>query len=144
MELINEIKELIVPPDFTFTIQEPMPVFYTDKLRLQQVFMNLISNAVKYQRQENKRIEIACKEVDGDYHFSITDNGIGIPKKYHDKIFVMFQTLREKDQTESTGVGLAIVKKIIEEKKGSIKVHSDIGKGASFVFTWPKKNLEFA
>jgi len=144
-ELINEIKELVVPPDFNFMVHEPLPVFYTDKLRLQQVFMNLISNAVKYQGLENKNksIVVSCIEEEGEYHFSISDTGIGIPKKYHDKIFVMFQTLREKDQTESTGVGLAIVKKIIEEKKGSIKVQSDIGQGASFVFTWPKNNMEF-
>ena len=70
--------------------------------------------------------------------FSVKDNGIGIDPEYHEKIFGIFQTLREKDEKESTGVGLAIVKKIIEDKRGKITVISKSGQGTEIVFTWPK------
>ncbi|MEP7265614.1 MAG: ATP-binding protein, partial [Bacteroidota bacterium] len=70
------------------------------------------------------------------FEFSVKDNGIGIDQEYHEKIFEMFQTLREKNETESTGIGLAIVKKIIEEQHGTIKVNSVLGNGAEFIFTW--------
>ena len=72
--------------------------------------------------------------------FSVKDDGPGIDPQYHDKIFVIFQTLQSKDDNESTGVGLSIVKKIIKEAGGDIRVESNIGEGASFIFTWPKKS----
>ena len=70
--------------------------------------------------------------------FSIKDNGPGIDPKFHDKVFVIFQTLQPRDRVESTGVGLAIVKKIIEEKGGQITLESKLGQGCNFTFTWPK------
>lgn len=141
-ELLMEIKDLLIPPGFNLIIHQPMPVLRTDKLRLQQVFMNLVSNAVKYHGGTNGRIEVGCTETHSHYKFSVSDNGVGIPAEYHEKIFGMFQTLREKNESESTGIGLAIVKKIVEEKKGKIRVFSEKGKGASFVFTWPKEEVE--
>jgi len=102
------------------------------------VFSNLISNAVKYTPPENGRIEISSVEKENYYEFSVSDNGSGIDQEYHEKIFVIFQTLREKHDKESTGIGLAIVKKIIEERHCTIHVVSSAGKGATFIFTWPK------
>lgn len=91
------------------------------------------------------KITVSCKELSDFYEFTIEDNGVGIDPQFHDKIFGIFQTLREKNSAESTGIGLAIVKKIVDEQKGSIKVHSELGKGATFIFTWPKyrKQKEF-
>lgn len=138
-ELLNEIGEMIVSPGFTIALKTDMPVLKTDKIRLQQVFTNLISNAVKYHGSNKGTISIDCRMHDDFLEFSVEDDGIGIAPEFHEKIFVIFQTLREKNEKESTGVGLAIVKKIIEDKKGAIRVISSPGAGAQFVFTWPKQ-----
>ena len=95
-------------------------------------------NAVKYNDKEDIQIDIGCEDAGANWKFFVRDNGPGIEPKYHDKIFVIFQTLNARDEVESRGVGLAIVKKIIEEEGGKIWVESEKGKGASFCFTWPK------
>lgn len=136
--LLKDIVESIVPEDFTMEISE-MPSFTTEKIRLEQVFSNLISNSVKYAADRPGKIIISCKELNDFYEFTVADNGIGIDSQYYQKIFVIFQTLREKHAIESTGIGLAIVHKIIEDQHCTIKVESELGKGSSFIFTWPKK-----
>jgi|SRR6185312_10923789 len=135
--MVDELAEMIVPKAFAFS-HEDLPKLWTEKLLLQQVFSNLISNAVKYTPPENGQISISCAERGDQYEFIVSDNGQGIDQEYHEKIFVIFQTLREKHDKESTGIGLAIVKKIIEEKHCTISVVSSAGKGAKFIFTWPK------
>ncbi len=112
-------------------------VFDAERFKLEQVFTNLISNAVKSIQHEKGHITISCQKFAQHYEFSIKDNGIGIEPEYHEKIFELFQTLREKDEKESTGIGLAIVKKIIDEQHGTIKVKSTLNQGAEFIFTWP-------
>jgi signal transduction histidine kinase len=136
-DLLLELKELLVPSRFRFLIIGDMPVLNTEKIQIEQVFSNLISNAVKYNRKAEGTITINTKLLAGYYEFSVSDDGIGIQKDYFEKIFMIFQTLQERDAFESTGVGLAIVKKIIDEKKGSITVESQEGKGTTFRFTWP-------
>ena len=135
--LLHELKELLVPANFRFLVKGEMPVLNTEKIQIEQVFSNLISNAVKYNHKTEGTIIIEAKKEKGSYEFSVTDNGIGIQKEYFEKIFMIFQTLQERDAFESTGVGLAIVKKIIDEKKGTISVESEVGKGTTFRFTWP-------
>jgi PAS domain S-box-containing protein len=115
-----------------------MPVIFTEKILLEQIFSNLISNAIKYNDKENIKITISVKENESTYTFGLGDNGPGIEKEYQDTIFVIFQTLQSRDKIESTGVGLAIIKKIIEEKEMSIWLESKIGEGTTFYFTWPK------
>jgi signal transduction histidine kinase len=138
--MIKEIAEIIVPKSFTFSIKGCLEEFPAEKLRLEQVFTNLISNAVKYHDKPGGTITVSCEEFDKDfYQFEVRDDGPGIAAEYHEKIFIIFQTLKEKDAFESTGVGLAIVKKIIDEQKGTIKVVSEPGQGSAFIFTWPKK-----
>lgn len=135
-ELVKEITETIVPRNFKVELKN-LPVFNTERFKLEQVFTNLISNAVKYSNQEKGHIIISCRNFSYHYEFSVKDNGIGIEPEYHEKIFEIFQTLREKDEKESTGIGLAIVKKIIDEQRGTIKVKSAFNNGAEFIFTWP-------
>ena len=136
-EMLLELKELLVPEHFSFIIRGDMPVLTTEKLEIEQVFSNLISNAVKYNPKPKGLISIEARLLGPVYEFTVSDDGIGIHQDYFDKIFMIFQTLQERDAFESTGVGLAIVKKIIDEKKGSIVVESTEGKGTSFRFTWP-------
>ncbi len=140
-QLVREIIETVVPKNFTVQTHN-LPVFETDKLKLEQVFSNLINNAVKYTANKKGHITISCNEKAGHYQFCVKDNGIGIAPEYHKKIFEIFQTLRDKDEKESTGIGLAIVKKIIDDRHGAIKINSTLGKGSEFIFTWTTENLQ--
>ena len=133
--LVHEIAQSIVPRNFKLET-ENLPKIYTERLKLEQVFANLISNAVKYSQAENPSISIGARKIMDIYEFSVKDNGIGIAPEYHKKIFEIFQTLREKNEMESTGVGLAIVKKIIDDHGENISVHSKLGSGTEFIFTW--------
>ena len=133
--MVREIAESIVPRNFRLEIGD-LPFLFTERIKLEQVFTNLISNSVKYTPQEDGLIQISCKAFESFYEFSIKDNGIGIAVEYHQKIFEIFQTLREQNEEESTGVGLAIVKKIIDDQQERITLKSELGKGAEFIFTW--------
>lgn len=135
--MVKDVVELIVPKGFKVDIID-LPSLVTEKIRLEQVFSNLISNAVKYSKAQRGHIVVSCRELKNFYEFSISDNGIGIDAQFHDKIFEIFQTLREKHAKESTGIGLSIVKKIIDDQHCTIKVSSELGKGSTFTFTWPK------
>ncbi len=138
--LIEDIVEFNGKPDnCTITIQEKMPQIVGDKIKMQQVFANLINNAIKYTDKDQIEIKITSKETKENFEFSIADNGPGIDAQYHEKIFVIFQTLNRRDDVESTGVGLAIVKKIVDEEDGKIWVESEPGKGANFKFIIPKE-----
>lgn len=119
-------------------IHGEMPTLNTGRVWVQQVFQNLLSNAVKYNDKKVYKIDILCKEYDAYYEFSVRDNGIGIAERHQDKVFVIFQTLNPRDKVESTGVGLSIVKKIIEERGGSIWLESEKGVGTTFSFKWMK------
>src|SRR5690606_39520290 len=117
---------------------ENLPEIYSERIPLQQVLSNLISNAIKYHDKPEGYIKVYLKNALDHFVFFVEDNGPGISKSYHDKIFAIFQTLQERDSFESTGVGLAIVKKILDDRRQSISVVSDPGKGCVFSFTWPK------
>ncbi|GAA4375375.1 hypothetical protein GCM10023186_07980 [Hymenobacter koreensis] len=139
-ELLTEIVDVLSPPE-GFRIQFPtyLPVILAPRVELHQVFSNLLSNALKYHHEPEKgMVRIQYRETPTEYVFSLTDNGPGIAPEYHERVFVIFQTLTERDTLESTGVGLAIVKKIVERHGGSITLNSSEGHGATFTFTWPK------
>jgi signal transduction histidine kinase len=137
--LLKEIIDLLNPPaHIHIRIEKGMPVFNTKKLLLQQVFINLLSNAIKYNDKEEAIIHIRKEEVNGCYQFSVEDNGRGIDPAYHEKVFAIFQTLESRDKVEGTGVGLSIIKKSVEDMGGNIRLESEEGKGAKFIFTWPK------
>ncbi|WP_324672009.1 sensor histidine kinase [Hymenobacter sp. GOD-10R] len=138
-QLVEDISELIVPTDFVVHTPTNLPTFVTDRLSLEQVFTNLMSNAVKYHGSGSGKITISCTEQPTHYEFTVADDGPGIAPEYHEKIFLIFQTLRDRNTAESTGIGLSIVKKIIDEQQGSIRVESAPGEGAAFIFTWPKE-----
>ncbi|HTK20581.1 MAG TPA: ATP-binding protein [Mucilaginibacter sp.] len=137
-KLIYEIAEVNVPLGCRLIVKN-LPKLKTQKLLLEQVFSNLISNAAKYVPEKDAKIVVSCSETEQHFEFSVSDNGPGIDKEYHDKIFELFQTLREKNDRESTGIGLAIVRKIVEDRHCMVKVISTAGSGASFIFTWPKE-----
>lgn len=138
-QLLTEVADIISFPDgFILNVQDDMPTLHTVQIQLQQVFSNLLSNAVKYHDKSTGLITVAHHETNRFHVFSVSDDGPGIDPAYHERIFVIFQTLQERDAVESTGVGLAIVKKIVERQGGSIQVTSRPGQGATFTFTWAK------
>jgi signal transduction histidine kinase/ligand-binding sensor domain-containing protein len=137
--LPNIIKRLESPEGIIFEIQEGLPKITMNQTKIEEVFQNLISNAVKYMGKPKGIIKIGFTELSGYWEFRVEDNGPGIEKKYHDKIFQIFQTLKARDDFESTGIGLFIVKKIIAGAGGEIRLKSEPGKGSVFLFTLPKK-----
>ncbi|MBP7052370.1 MAG: GAF domain-containing protein [Phycisphaerae bacterium] len=132
---------LNAPKHIKVVVEGPLPVVVCEKVRVGQVFRNLIDNAVKYMDKPEGRIVIGCSEQLGFWRFSISDNGPGIEAKYFEKIFQIFQTLAPRDERESTGIGLAIVKKIVELCGGSVWVESNVGQGTTFFFTLPKHKV---
>ena len=136
--LTEIISEIAVPENFEITVQQGLPTIRCERLRLKQVFQNLLSNAVRYSDKPNSRITIACTGENGPWKFSVADNGCGIKEQYFEKIFEIFQTLVSRDKTESTGIGLTIVKKIVEMYGGKVWLTSKIAEGSTFFFTLPK------
>ncbi|MEM6402162.1 MAG: PAS domain S-box protein, partial [Cyanobacteria bacterium P01_D01_bin.116] len=142
-QLIAEIIDSLAPPEeFTIEIIGQMPTLVTEKIPLQQVFSNLISNAIKHHNRLDGKVTISIQEQEEFYEFTVADDGKGIAEEYHDKVFAIFQTLESRDKRENTGIGLAIVKRIVEEIGGAITLESQVGKGTTFRFTWLKGRIE--
>jgi PAS domain S-box-containing protein len=139
-EILRDVIDFIAPPsNVTITVEDALPSIVTEPTRIQQIFQNLLSNAIKYMDKPRCEIRIGCK-AEGEYwRFSVSDNGPGIESRHFEKIFQLFQTLAPRDRVESTGVGLTLVKKIVEMYGGSIWVESTPGQGTTFFFTLPKK-----
>ena len=118
---------------------DELPVIQFYKVPLTQIFQNLIGNALKYSKDnERPRIMIKSEVMEHCYLFSVADNGIGISEEFHEKVFEIFQRLHSRNEYEGTGMGLAIVKKILENLGGKIWLESEEGKGSTFYFTIPK------
>lgn len=137
--VIREVIELIAPPEnVTIEIEASMPTIVAEPTRIQQIFQNLLSNAIKYMDKPRGEIRIACSDEGDQWKFSVKDNGPGIESRHFEKIFQLFQTLAPRDRIESTGVGLALVKKIVELYGGRIWLESRPGEGSTFFFSLPK------
>lgn len=139
-KLVADIFELLnTQHTFRLDFLTPLPTFPTVRSRLEQVFSNLISNALKYHDHLPGILQVSVYDRADFYEFVIADNGPGIAPAYHDKVFQMFQRLRARDDIEGSGMGLAIIKKIIEEQGGHIWIeYTDGTRGATFRFEWPK------
>lgn len=125
--------------NFTLALNGDLPVFHTARTPLEQVLRNLMENAIKHHDREGGTIGLAVRETDDFYEFTVTDDGPGVPVEHRDRVFEMFQTLRPKDDVEGSGMGLALVKKIIAAKGGEICIEStEEDRGTSFHFQWPK------
>ncbi|WP_020213864.1 PAS domain S-box protein [Flavobacterium rivuli] len=136
-EIISNIISMIhIPANILVSINGPLPVIRADRFRTQQLFQNLISNAVAYIDKTEGYVEVGAKETDDAVTFYVSDNGMGIAKENHEKVFKIFQSLAKNEK--STGLGLSIVKKIIENYKGKIWIESEKGKGTTFYVEIPK------
>lgn len=138
-QLVHEVVDLLGPPaNIVITIDDPLPVVVAERTRLQQVWQNLLSNAIKYMDKPAGRIRVGCVAVGNKWKLSVSDNGPGIEERHFERIFQLFQTLAPRDRVESTGVGLALVKKIVELYGGEVWVESKVGEGSTFFFTLPR------
>ncbi|MGE0267079.1 MAG: ATP-binding protein [Candidatus Omnitrophota bacterium] len=142
VDLAKVVKDVVdslgVPGHIVVGIDSHLPVITTQAVQIEQVFQNLLSNAVRYCDKPKGEINIRCEEAGAFWTFSISDNGPGIEEKYYDKIFKIFQTLGANEETGSTGVGLAIVKKIIDRSGGRVWIESKLGHGTTFYFNLPR------
>jgi len=142
-ELVNEIKlrleYAIKEKNLELIVSDNLPKIFCDRVRLTEVFANLVSNAIKFNDKPKPVIEIGCSKKDCFYEFYVKDNGPGIDERYFEKIFEIFQRLGHRETTEGTGVGLTIAKKIVQMHKGKIWVESKVGEGTTFYFTIPIK-----
>ena len=139
-ELLDSLRIMLTVEESQLQLVGEFPSFETYQTQLTQVFMNLISNAYKYHHGQGLavvKVGIEQCPLDNFYRFSVSDNGPGIEPEYHQKIFEPFSTLQPKDHSMSSGVGLAIVKKLIALNGGTINVASEIGLGTRFTFDWP-------
>ena len=137
---IPEVIDMVVPPEhIKVTVENELPSIICEETHIMQLFQNLISNAIKYHDKPQGWIKIACID-DGDFwRFSVSDNGPGIEEKHFERIFRMFQVLSVNENIQGTGVGLTVVKKIVELYGGRIWIESEVGKGSTFFFTFPKQ-----
>jgi len=145
IDLNTVLTEIICEIDPTenieITVENKLPVLMCKKTHIIQVFQNLLSNAIQYMDKEKGRINVGCHEENGFWKFSVADNGPGIDQKYFKKIFKIFQTLSPTNETESTGIGLSVAKKIVKLNAGRIWVESNPGEGSTFFFTLPKSGV---
>jgi PAS domain S-box-containing protein len=141
-ELVHEVTDLLSPDESThIRVQGPLPVLVTERLPLQQVFLNLIGNALKH-GGPGTRVEISVREAGRFYEFVVSDDGPGIAPEFHDRIFGIFQRLEARDKVEGTGIGLSLVRKIVDTRQGRVWVESGEGTGAAFHFHWPRHQTE--
>ncbi|HEU4732196.1 MAG TPA: ATP-binding protein, partial [Kofleriaceae bacterium] len=141
--LVGEVWELLAPPPTaTLQLPTPLPHLKTSRVQLQQILLNLIGNALKYNVDRDLVITVTARRAGKRWEISVADNGIGIAPEFADKIWGLFQTLERRDKIESTGIGLSVVRKIVESQGGTAWVESELGRGATFSFTWAAETAE--
>jgi PAS domain S-box-containing protein len=135
--LVRETIDLLSPESAVVSVHTDLPVVVAAPTPLRQVFQNLIGNAIKH-GGDGVQIDIEAKDAGAFWEFSVRDNGPGVPPEYHDRIWGIFQMLEPRDTVEGTGIGLSLVKKLVEAQGGQVGITSSAGTGARFWFTWRK------
>ena len=137
---MSEVLDAATPPkNIEICVENELPVLTCQRADITQVFEHLLSNAIRHGGKPDGQIKVGCVEQDGVWKFSVADDGPGIDPRYFEKIFRVFQTLSTRDPAQGTGIGLSIVKKVVELNAGSVWVESELGKGSTFYFTLPKQ-----
>jgi signal transduction histidine kinase len=137
--VIDEALRLVGPREgFEIVVTGDRPTIRTPRVPLAQLLRNLVSNAIKHHHRKQGRITIHVVEREALLEIAVTDDGPGIAPEFHERVFRMFQTLRPRDEVEGSGMGLAIVKKVVESHGGTVKIESAPGEGTTMRFTWPR------
>jgi signal transduction histidine kinase len=140
-ELMPQIIEMVsAPENIAIVVENELPVIESEQTRITLIFQILLSNAVKYTDNSQGRVRISCIEEEACWKFSVADNGPRIEEELFENIFQIFEATEPQNKFESTGIGLSLVKKIVETYEGKIWVESEFGKGTTFSFTLPKQN----
>jgi len=135
--LVGEVWELLAPPPTArLEILGRLPHLRASRIQLQQILMNLIGNAIKHNANRELRITVSAQRAGRRWELAVSDDGVGVAREYADKIWGLFQTLERRDKLESTGIGLSVVRKIVESHGGRAWVDSEPGRGATFRFSW--------
>lgn len=138
--LVQDVVSVLAPPaDFVVTVEPPGFEFYTQRIALEMVLRNLIGNAIKHHHRQDGHIHVCVTDHGRFVELSVGDDGPGIETQYHGRIFEMFQTLQPRDEVEGSGMGLAIVKKMVESYGGVISIASTPGQGTTLRATWPSE-----
>jgi signal transduction histidine kinase len=139
--LVLDVAQMLnPPPGFSISVDGQLPKFKTHPVPLEQVLRNLISNAVKHHPGPEGRVVVSCADQGEFFVFSVTDDGEGIPMQYAQRVFEMFQTLKPRDQVEGSGMGLAIVSRIVQWQGGRVWFEpAPSGRGTVFKFQWKKR-----
>lgn len=126
------------PADMTLCIDNELPTIHSFRLPLERIFQNLMTNATKYRTDCDSKVVVSCTDLGDSFQFSVADNGPGIASEFHTKIFEMFKRLHSQSEVDGSGMGLALVKRLVETMGGTIRVESEVDQGANFIFTIPK------
>ena len=135
------VQALSPPPNISVKIDGKLPEVLYNPTHLHQLLQNLIGNAIVHIGKPEGEITLSCRKTDEGWEFCVRDNGVGIEERHFERIFKIFQSLKARDEVESTGVGLALVKKIAESHGGRVWVESVVGEGASFFFIVPVRGV---
>ena len=139
LDLLREAREHCLETQLGEVVIQPgMPELVGDRVRLNLLFTNLISNGLKFNRSPRPRVEVDWTDLGSYWEITVTDNGIGIEPRYHEHIFDLFFRLNSKDEFDGTGTGLNLARRIVEEHRGTINVESEAGKGSRFIVRIPK------
>ena len=140
LKAVANLRSAIIETGAVIT-HDPLPTVAGDETQLLQVFQNLIGNSLKFRRDEPPQIHVAAVKDKHEWVFSVKDNGLGIEPQHYDRIFVIFQRLNKRAEYDGTGMGLAIVKKVVERHGGRIWVESEPGIGTTFYLTIPDRRI---
>lgn len=138
-EILHEVVDLLGPPEgFEIEVRHPLPNAWASRAPLEQVFRNLIGNAIKHHDRPNGRIVVSGRDLGDCVEYTVADDGPGIPREFHERAFRMFQTLKPRDEVEGSGMGLAFVKRVVGRNGGQVRIASGDERGTSVIFTWRK------
>ena len=140
--LSEVISKIALPENIEMTVENDLPALICEKTHIVQIFQNLLCNAVKYMDKPKGQIKVGFAEEDYFWRFSVADNGPGIQQSHFERIFKIFKTISPPNGIESAGIGLSIVKKIVELNNGKVWVESEAGQGSTFFFTMPKQSSD--
>jgi two-component system CheB/CheR fusion protein len=137
-QIVAEAQLALDAKGATVEVEKGLPDVLAESTRMRQVFVNLLGNAIKFNESERPHVKIGVRSTEGDRAtFYVQDNGIGIDPRYHERIFDIFQRLHPREQYEGTGAGLAVVERVVQTLGGTVWVESELGAGATFLFTLP-------